>query len=35
LRKAGLLGILIVPITALMVDRDPALYLQREYYGAE
>lgn len=34
-RKAGFLGLLIVPITALLIDRDPALLLQREYYGAE
>lgn len=34
-RKAGLLGILIAPITALSIDRDPALFLQREYFGAE
>ena len=34
-RKAGFLGILIVPITALSIDRDPALFLQLEYYGAE
>jgi hypothetical protein len=33
-RKAGLLGILIVPITALLIDRDPSLFLQREYFGA-
>ena len=34
-RRAGLLGILIVPITSLLIDRDPALFLQREYFGAE
>jgi hypothetical protein len=34
-RRAGLLGILIVPITALLIDRDPTLFLQREYFGAE
>jgi hypothetical protein len=34
-RKAGLLGILIAPITALLIDRDPSLFLQREYFGAE
>jgi hypothetical protein len=34
-RTAGFLGFLILPFTALMVDRDPMLYLQREYYGAE
>jgi hypothetical protein len=34
-RRAGLLGLLILPITALLVDRDPALFLQPEYYGAE
>lgn len=34
-RTAGLLGLLFVPFTALVVDRDPTLYLQREYWGAE
>ena len=34
-RKAGLLGILIVPISALAIDRDPTLFLQLEYFGAE
>jgi hypothetical protein len=34
-RKAGALGVLLAPITALLVDRDPSLYLQPEYYGAE
>jgi hypothetical protein len=34
-RRAGRLGLLILPITALLVDRDPTLFLQPEYYGAE
>jgi len=34
-RKAGFLGILIVPISALLFDRDLTLYLQRAYWAAE
>jgi hypothetical protein len=34
-RKAGALGLLMVPVTALLLDRDPRLYCQPEYYGAE
>ena len=34
-RTAGLLGMLIAPITALIVDRDPGLYLQPGYWGPE
>jgi hypothetical protein len=34
-RTAGFFGLLIAPITALLVDRDPTLYFQREYFGAE
>ena len=34
-RAAGFLGILIAPITALLIDRDLTLYFQREYWGPE
>lgn len=34
LRLAGALGVLCVPLTGLLVDRNPALYLQSEYWGA-
>ena len=34
-RTAGFLGILIAPITALLIDRDPTLYLQRAYWAPE
>jgi hypothetical protein len=34
-RKAGALGILIAPITALLIDRDPMLYFERAYWSAE
>ncbi len=32
-RIAGLLSILAVPLTALLIDRDPTLYLRAEYWG--
>ena len=32
-RIAGLLTILAVPLTALLIDRDPTLYLQPAYWG--
>ena len=32
-RIAGLLSMLAVPLTALLVDRDPTLYLRPEYWG--
>lgn len=31
-RIAGAIGVSLIPLTALMVDRDPGLYLQREYW---
>lgn len=34
-RTAGFVGLLFVPFTALIVDRDPTLYLQPGYWGAE
>ena len=34
-RTAGALGVLIVPVTALILDRDPSLYFQRAYWGSE
>lgn len=34
-RLAGALGLLIVPITALAIDRDPGLYLRPGYWGPE
>ncbi len=34
-RTAGFLGLLFVPFTAFLLDRDPTLYLQRAYWGAE
>ena len=34
-RTAGFLGILIAPITALLIDRDPTLYLQSAYWAPE
>jgi hypothetical protein len=33
-RVAGLLALLVIPITAFLVDRDPSLYLQRHYWDA-
>jgi hypothetical protein len=33
-RRAGLLGLLLVPFTALVIDRDPSLYLRPGYWGA-
>ena len=32
-RSAGLLSMLAVPLTALLIDRDPTLYLLAEYWG--
>jgi len=34
-RKAGALGILIAPITGLLIDRDPMLYFERAYWSTE
>ena len=34
-RLAGAMGLLFAPLTALVVDRDPTLYLQRGYWSAE
>lgn len=31
---AGALGVLAVPLTALLIDRDPALYFRSSYWGA-
>lgn len=31
--RAGALGLLVIPVTALLVDRDPGLYFQRAYWG--
>ena len=33
-RWAGALGLLLVPLTALIIDRDPSLYLQPGYWDA-
>ena len=35
LRRASLIGVLIAPITALIVDRDPGLYFREGYWSAE
>lgn len=32
-RVAGLVGLLVLPVTALLVDRDPDLYFQRAYWN--
>lgn len=32
-RVAGALGVLAVPLTALLIDRDPGLYFRAEYWG--
>jgi len=34
-RVASALGVLIAPVTALVLDRDPSLYLQRDYWNPE
>jgi len=33
-RVAGLLALLVIPVTAFLVDRDPSLYLQGRYWDA-
>ena len=33
-RVGGWLGMAVVPVMALLIDRDPTLYLQRAYWGA-
>jgi hypothetical protein len=31
-RSAGLLALVVIPVTALLVDRDPSLYFQKHYW---